>query len=338
MKERVIIVLLGCVWAACGGCESARNVGRDPLLGETRVQAPAITPRSVYVDRRNPAESGVVPGSAAHSVAKSPAGVTSPPTTSATASPAPASDQGKWVPVAVEKTHSVHYPNLDASLEETNESGNAPVPADPQPAQRLRWRIPRNTPAAVENAETVEAVEAVEVVENAPDARCATSPSAPTPHTLDTPLQARSRAARFPYESIIPHESQTSRAPKRSVSNTVRLRTLPNSQRDRVREELAASFDSPNAAQTPDTLLATSKPAARTPILAPTSRAVGSRVSVDQSTKTFAPADEGWQAVERKEKPTAETPAKTTPPRESKPLTPVEVEPGVFDFDSFPGR
>ena len=50
-----------CVFAATG-CESARKVGRDPLLGQTRLAPPQTEPRSVYVDRQNPVESGVVPG------------------------------------------------------------------------------------------------------------------------------------------------------------------------------------------------------------------------------------------------------------------------------------
>ena len=61
ISTALFTLALLCVFGATG-CESARKVGRDPLLGQTRLTPPQTDPRSVYVDRRNSVESGVVPG------------------------------------------------------------------------------------------------------------------------------------------------------------------------------------------------------------------------------------------------------------------------------------
>ncbi|MDO4630396.1 MAG: hypothetical protein Q4C70_14555, partial [Planctomycetia bacterium] len=44
------------------GCQGARNTGKDPLLGKTRLDPPATSARSVYIERANIHDSGVVPG------------------------------------------------------------------------------------------------------------------------------------------------------------------------------------------------------------------------------------------------------------------------------------
>ncbi|MCR5164605.1 MAG: hypothetical protein K6C40_11360 [Thermoguttaceae bacterium] len=52
-----ILTLVFCV----SGCKSCGS-GRDPLLGKTRVDPPTTNARSVYVERQNVNECGVVPG------------------------------------------------------------------------------------------------------------------------------------------------------------------------------------------------------------------------------------------------------------------------------------
>lgn len=61
-KIAALLILGGAALAACGGCQSARVSGHDPLLGKTRVDPPTTNARSVYVERQNTSDSGVVPG------------------------------------------------------------------------------------------------------------------------------------------------------------------------------------------------------------------------------------------------------------------------------------
>ncbi len=44
------------------GCQGARTTGKDPLLGKTRLDPPSTSARSVYIERPNIHDSGVVPG------------------------------------------------------------------------------------------------------------------------------------------------------------------------------------------------------------------------------------------------------------------------------------
>ena len=54
--------VLGFILVLCiSGCKSCGS-GRDPLLGKTRVDPPTTNARSVYVERQNVNECGVVPG------------------------------------------------------------------------------------------------------------------------------------------------------------------------------------------------------------------------------------------------------------------------------------
>lgn len=54
-----LTILFFCVLA---GCQSASVTGRDPLLGKTRLDPPATSARSVYVERQSVSDSGLVPG------------------------------------------------------------------------------------------------------------------------------------------------------------------------------------------------------------------------------------------------------------------------------------
>lgn len=120
-----ILTLVFCV----SGCKSCGS-GRDPLLGKTRVDPPTTNARSVYVERQNVNECGVVPGG-------------SPATAVSQEIPA-SSDPAGIIQPGAGSVQTVYYPN---GLDSADES--VPVPQNETPTENahLHWisaEVPQN--------------------------------------------------------------------------------------------------------------------------------------------------------------------------------------------------
>ena len=118
-----ILTLVFCV----SGCKSCGS-GRDPLLGKTRVDPPTTNARSVYVERQNVNECGVVPGGGcAASVSQeipgssNPAGIIQP---------------------GAGSVQTVHYPSGLDSVDEPGAASTIPATSQDQPPSEkahLHW-------------------------------------------------------------------------------------------------------------------------------------------------------------------------------------------------------
>lgn len=140
-----VLGLMG-LWGLCG-CQSAQTTGKDPLLGKTRLDPPATSARSVYVERQNFDESGVVPGGALVDGRKS--------------------GSGKGAQTAESETRTARYysPDSDARSElgtesksksETENDAEAPFENNAEnrvATARLKWRALGSESA--ENAEGI---------------------------------------------------------------------------------------------------------------------------------------------------------------------------------------
>ncbi|MBR0190643.1 MAG: hypothetical protein IJQ31_01080 [Thermoguttaceae bacterium] len=119
--------VLGFILVLCiSGCKSC-GCGRDPLLGKTRLDPPTTNARSVYVERQNVNECGVVPGggpAVRNSSDSDPTGIIQP---------------------GAGSVQTVYYPS---GLDSADES--VPVSQDEKAAENshLRWisvEVPQNT-------------------------------------------------------------------------------------------------------------------------------------------------------------------------------------------------
>ena len=106
-----VLFIFGCNSCGCGG-------GRDPVLGKTRVDPPTTNVRSVYVERQNVNECGVVPGggnAGRNACDSNPAGIIQP---------------------GAGSVQTVHYPNGLDSVDETAASDQNQNSAE---NSHLRW-------------------------------------------------------------------------------------------------------------------------------------------------------------------------------------------------------
>jgi len=113
------LILLLCA----SGCKSTGS-GKDPLLGKTRLDPPTTNARSVYVERQNVNESGVVPGG--RSTTTEPSTVGQPTS----------SDPAGIIQPGAGSVQTVNYPNGLDSAEEAAVS----EASDSAESSRLRWR------------------------------------------------------------------------------------------------------------------------------------------------------------------------------------------------------
>lgn len=111
------------------GCQSTQVTGKDPLLGKTRLDPPATSARSVYVERQNFDESGVVPGGRIAEGQKVPRSV----------------KRG----VAERETRTVRYHSpengseSDFSIEKNKEANTEKAAGKNVSATRLKWKSAR---------------------------------------------------------------------------------------------------------------------------------------------------------------------------------------------------
>lgn len=103
------------------GCKSCGN-GRDPLLGKTRVDPPTTNARSVYVERQNANECGVVPGGR-------PAATVSQEIPSS-------SDPAGIIQPGAGSVQTVYYPN---GLDSTEEPAGVSEKQNSSESSHLRW-------------------------------------------------------------------------------------------------------------------------------------------------------------------------------------------------------
>lgn len=120
-------ILFSVMGVACFvGCRNAQVAGTDPLLGKTRLDPPATSARSVYVERQNFDESGVVPGGGIAGGRKS--------------------VSGKVSRTAESETRTVRYysPEDEANSENDAEKSSEKNVGNGAKSARLKWRAVGN--------------------------------------------------------------------------------------------------------------------------------------------------------------------------------------------------
>ncbi len=116
------------------GCQQARLSGHDPLLGKMRVDPPATSARSVYVERRNVQDSGLLP-SDTEAIVNAPAG---------TAAKKKDSGRSETVQTASEQRVTVHKVPVQPVDETVSETGSGASPEEDASrsvnSSHLRWK------------------------------------------------------------------------------------------------------------------------------------------------------------------------------------------------------
>jgi len=133
--KRIQSALLGCVFSMvllALGCQQARISGHDPLLGKMRVDPPATSARSVYVERRNVQDAGLLP-SDTEAIVNAPAGTAVKKT-----------GMAETVQTASEQRVTVHKVPLQSAGETVSETGSETSPEEDTSrsvnSSHLRWK------------------------------------------------------------------------------------------------------------------------------------------------------------------------------------------------------